>query len=122
MSFEKKVEIAFYVDGDDELDPDCFCKAIGTDEVPRIPEYVLHVNSKGPVTEYTVFDLLEEKYVDLQTVLDKYGVYDWTDLPFREHWGCCKICRNLFDCETVKKAVEEHAKTLQKKGGENHES
>jgi hypothetical protein len=108
LSYEKKVGLTFYVDGDDELDPDCFCKAIGTDEVPRIPDYVLHVNCKGPVTEYTVFDLLEEKYVDLQTVLDKYGVYDWTDLPFLDGWGCCKICRNIFDCETVKKAVEEH--------------
>lgn len=123
LSYERQVELTFYVDGDDKLDPACFCKAVGTDEVPRIPDYVLHVNGKGSIMEYSVFDLAEEKDVDLQTVLDRYGVYDWTDLPFLDGWGCCKICRELHDCETVKKAVEDFGMALKyRKGGEQHES
>ena len=120
LSYERQVELAFYVDGDDELDPACFCKAVGTD---ALPDYVLHVNGKGSIMEYSVFDLAEEKDVDLQTVLDRYGVYDWTDLPFLDGWGCCKICRELHDCETVKKAVEDFGMALKyRKGGEQHES
>ena len=119
LSWERQV--AYALGDDDKLDPACFCKAVGTDEVPRIPDYVLHVNGNGSVMEYSVFDLAEEKYVDLQTVLDRYGVYDWTDLPFLDGWGCCKICRELHDCETLKKAVEDFGMTLKyRKGGEQH--
>ena len=119
LSWDKKVGIV--LGDEDKLDPACFCKAVGTDEVPRIPDYVLHVNGNGSVMEYSVFDLAEEKDVDLQTVLDRYGVYDWTDLPFLEGWGCCKICRELHDCETVKKAVEDYEMNLKYlKGGEQH--
>lgn len=87
----------------DNLDEECFCETIGKDA--DHPKYTLTVNSNPPVTEYTVCTWDEEEEIDLDDLLDEYGVYDWTDLP--DHERGCRFCPMRYDCEVVKKAVEQ---------------
>ncbi len=103
--WEKKVDCVLEVE--DHLDAECFCKSIAGpgNELNEGHKYKLTVNGNCNVTEYTAYTWDEEEEVQIDDLLEEYGVYDWTDLPMNDEG--CRFCPERYDCDIVRKTVEQ---------------